>query len=172
MRSSINFARRFTTQQPISTFATQSLFTSSTRFAHNVTRLNHIAIAVPNLAAATENYKKLLGCHVSEPQPEPDHGVTVVFVTLGNTKIELLEPLGENSPIAKFLEKNPSGGMHHLCVEVTDLKGSIQEMKTKKVRLLNDEPKIGAHKNPVVFIHPKDTNGVLLEFEEVPVTKQ
>eukprot|EP00299_Pterocystis_sp_00344_P014455 c7164_g1_i1.p1 GENE.c7164_g1_i1~~c7164_g1_i1.p1 ORF type:complete len:168 (-),score=32.72 c7164_g1_i1:179-628(-) len=139
---------------------------------HKVTRLNHIAIAVPNLKEASETYRRVLGCHVSEPQPEPAHGVTVVFVTLDNTKIELLEPLGENSPIAKYLQKNPAGGIHHMCVEVPDLAGTVSTMKSQGVKLLNETPMIGAHKNPVVFVHPKSLTGTLLEFEEVPEKKQ
>eukprot|EP00300_Choanocystis_sp_HF-7_P026026 c28546_g1_i1.p1 GENE.c28546_g1_i1~~c28546_g1_i1.p1 ORF type:complete len:162 (+),score=34.88 c28546_g1_i1:35-520(+) len=144
---------------------------TSVRHTHRVTRLNHIAIAVPNLQEAARNFKTILGCEVSEPQPEPDHGVNVVFVTLANTKIELLEPLGANSPIGKFLEKNPNGGMHHFCVEVDDVHASADAMKSSGIRLLNETPKIGAHKNPVVFLHPKDTSGTLIEFEEVPVSK-
>jgi len=121
-------------------------------------RLNHVAIAVKDLAAATAVYRNALGAEISEPQAEPDHGVTVVFVTLPNTKIEFLEPLGVNSPIAKFLEKNPEGGIHHVCYEVDDIIAA---------RVLGDgEPKIGAHGKPVLFLHPKDFLGTLTELEQ------
>jgi methylmalonyl-CoA/ethylmalonyl-CoA epimerase len=130
-------------------------------------RLNHVAIAVPDLAAATAIYKGALGANVSEPQPEPDHGVTVVFVELPNTKIELLEPLGENSPIAAFLEKNPSGGMHHVCYEVEDILAACDRLKGEGARIIGSgEPKIGAHGKPVLFLHPKDFNGTLVELEQ------
>jgi methylmalonyl-CoA/ethylmalonyl-CoA epimerase len=130
-------------------------------------RLNHVAIAVPDLAAAAAIYKGALGANVSEPQPEPDHGVTVVFVELPNTKIELLEPLGENSPIAAFLEKNPSGGMHHVCYEVEDILAARDRLKGEGVRIIGSgEPKIGAHGKPVLFLHPKDFNGTLVELEQ------
>jgi methylmalonyl-CoA/ethylmalonyl-CoA epimerase len=130
-------------------------------------RLNHVAIAVPDLAAAAAIYKGALGANVSEPQPEPDHGVTVVFVELPNTKIELLEPLGENSPIAAFLEKNPSGGMHHVCYEVEDILAARDRLKGEGARIIGSgEPKIGAHGKPVLFLHPKDFNGTLVELEQ------
>ncbi len=130
-------------------------------------RLNHVAIAVPDLAAAAAIYKGALGANVSEPQPEPDHGVTVVFVELPNTKIELLEPLGENSPIATFLEKNPSGGMHHVCYEVEDILAARDRLKGEGARIIGSgEPKIGAHGKPVLFLHPKDFNGTLVELEQ------
>mmetsp|Transcript_34492 Transcript_34492/g.47792 ORF Transcript_34492/g.47792 Transcript_34492/m.47792 type:complete len:172 (+) Transcript_34492:87-602(+) len=127
-------------------------------------RLNHVAIAVPDLAAAAQTYKDVIGVQVSAQQDLLEHGVSVVFVTLPNTKIELLHPLGENSPIAKFLEKNPAGGLHHICLETDDLKDSITNV-SKTVRVLG-EPKIGAHGNPVVFLHPKDMAGTLVELEE------
>lgn len=131
-------------------------------------RLNHLAIAVPNLAAATTIYRDTLGAKVSQPQELPDHGVTVVFVELDNTKIELLEPLGEGSPIAAFLEKNPSGGMHHVCYEVEDILAARNQLKAEGARILGDgEPKTGAHGKPVLFLHPKDFNGTLVELEQV-----
>ena len=130
-------------------------------------RLNHVAIAVPDLAAAAATYKGALGAKVSEPQPEPDHGVTVVFVELSNTKIELLEPLGDNSPIAAFLEKNPSGGMHHVCYEVEDILAARDRLKGEGARIIGTgEPKIGAHGKPVLFLHPQDFNGTLVELEQ------
>lgn len=130
-------------------------------------RLNHVAIAVSDLAAATATYKDTLGAEVSPPQAEPEHGVTVVFVKLPNTKIELLEPLGDNSPIAKFLEKNPNGGIHHVCYEVDDIIAARDQMKAAGARVLGDgEPKIGAHGKPVLFLHPKDFCGTLTELEQ------
>ena len=131
-------------------------------------RLNHVAIAVPDLAAAAEVYAGTLGAEVSAPQLLPEHGVTVVFVTLPNTKIELLEPLGEDSPIARFLEKTPAGGMHHLCYEVEDIGAARDRLLAVGARVLGDgEPKIGAHGKPVLFLHPKDFNGTLVELEQV-----
>jgi methylmalonyl-CoA/ethylmalonyl-CoA epimerase len=130
-------------------------------------RLNHVAIAVPDLKAAAALYASSLGATVSAPQAEPAHGVTVVFITLPNTKIELLEPLGENSPIASFLQKNPSGGIHHVCYEVADILIARDKLKASGARVLgDDEPKIGAHGKPVLFLHPKDFNGTLIELEE------
>ncbi|WP_343314096.1 methylmalonyl-CoA epimerase [Brucella sp. BE17] len=131
-------------------------------------RLNHVAIAVPDIAAASALYRDQLGANVSAPQALPEHGVTVVFIDVGNTKIELLEPLGENSPIGAFLAKNPSGGMHHLCYEVKDILAAREVLKAKGARILGDgEPKQGAHGKPVLFLHPKDFNGTLIELEEV-----
>lgn len=131
-------------------------------------RLNHVAIVVPDLAAATAKYRDQLGASVSDPQPLPEHGVTVVFVQIANTKTELLEPLGEGSPIAAFLEKNPSGGMHHMCYEVDDIIAARDTLKAQGVRVLGDgEPKIGAHGKPVLFLHPKDFDGTLIELEQV-----
>lgn len=130
-------------------------------------RLNHVAIAVSDLAAAVANYRDTLGAKVSEPQAEPDHGVTVVFVELPNTKIEFLEPLGEDSPIAKFLENNPSGGIHHVCYEVDDIIEARDKLKAAGARVLGDgEPKTGAHGKPVLFLHPKDFCGTLTELEQ------
>ncbi|MGC2854037.1 methylmalonyl-CoA epimerase [Novispirillum sp. DQ9] len=130
-------------------------------------RLNHVAIAVPDLEAAAASYREVLGAKVSDPQPEPDHGVTVVFIELPNTKIELLHPLGENSPIQAFLDKNPSGGMHHVCYEVEDIIAARDKLKAEGKRVLgNGEPKIGAHGKPVLFLHPKDFTGTLVELEQ------
>ena len=130
-------------------------------------RLNHVAIAVPDLAAAAAIYRDTLGASVSETQALPEHGVTVVFVNVGNTKIELLEPLGENSPIAAFLDKNPSGGMHHLCYEVDDILAARDRLRASGARVLGDgNPKTGAHGKPVLFLHPKDFTGTLVELEQ------
>ena len=131
-------------------------------------RLNHVAIAVKDLSKAVATYKNTLGAEVSEPLPQPEHGVTVVFVTLPNTKIEFLEPLGEGSPIAKFLEKNADGGIHHVCYEVDDIIAARDQLKAQGARVLGDgQPKIGAHGKPVLFLHPKDFNGCLIELEQV-----
>ncbi len=131
-------------------------------------RLNHVAIAVPDLDAASAQYRGVLGANVGDPQHEPDHGVTVVFIELPNTKIELLYPLGDGSPIAGFLEKNPAGGIHHICYEVDDILAARDRLKADGARILGDgEPKIGAHGKPVLFLHPKDFNGTLVELEEV-----
>ncbi len=130
-------------------------------------RLNHVAIAVPDLAAATATYRDTLGAAVSAPQALPEHGVTVVFVDVGNTKVELLEPLGEGSPIAAFLAKNPSGGMHHICYEVDDILAARDRLKAGGARVLGDgEPKLGAHGKPMLFLHPKDFSGTLVELEQ------
>jgi methylmalonyl-CoA epimerase (EC 5.1.99.1) len=130
-------------------------------------RLNHVAIAVKDLAAATAIYRNALGATVTEPTPQPEHGVTVVFVTLPNTKIEFLEPLGDNSPIAKFVEKNPDGGIHHICYEVDDIIAARDKLKAQGARVLGDgNPKIGAHGKPVLFLHPKDFLGTLTELEQ------
>ena len=131
-------------------------------------RLNHIAIAVKDLAAATAVYRDMLGAKVSAPVPQPEHGVTVVFIELPNTKVELLEPLGANSPIARFLEKNADGGMHHVCYEVDDIIAARDRLKAAGARVLGDgEPRIGAHGKPVLFLHPKDFCGALVELEQV-----
>ncbi|CAM5087348.1 methylmalonyl-CoA epimerase, mitochondrial [Chelonia mydas] len=129
-------------------------------------RLNHVAIAVPDLEKAQSFYKSVLGAQVSETVPLPEHGVYTVFVELGNTKLELLHPLGEKSPISGFLQKNKAGGMHHICIEVDDIKAAMAELKEKKIRILSEEPKIGAHGKPVIFLHPKDCDGVLVELEQ------
>jgi methylmalonyl-CoA/ethylmalonyl-CoA epimerase len=131
-------------------------------------RLNHVAIAVPDLEAASAMYRDTLGATVGAPQDEPDHGVTVVFIELPNTKIELLYPLGENSPITGFLAKNPSGGIHHVCYEVDDILAARDKLSESGARVLGDgTPKIGAHGKPVLFLHPKDFTGTLVELEQV-----
>lgn len=131
-------------------------------------KLNHVAIVVPDLAAAATLYRGTLGATVSDPVPLPDHGVTTVFVELPNTKIELLHPLGEASPVAKFLANNPSGGMHHVCYEVADIHAAIESLSADGARVLGDgKPRTGAHGLPVVFLHPKDFCGTLIELEEV-----
>ncbi|WP_306117925.1 MULTISPECIES: methylmalonyl-CoA epimerase [unclassified Roseitalea] len=133
-----------------------------------IERLNHVAIAVPDLGAATRRYRDTLGARVSAPQALPEHGVTVVFVDLGNTRTELLAPLGEGSPIAAFLERNPAGGMHHVCYEVEDIAAARERLMRDGMRVLGDgEAKIGAHGNPVLFLHPKDFDGTLIELEQV-----
>lgn len=130
-------------------------------------RLNHVAIAVRDLAAASEVYRTTLGAEVSSPEALPEHGVTVVFVTLPNTKIELLEPLGADSPIAKFLERSPDGGIHHVCYEVDDIGAARDQLVRNGARVLGSgEPKIGAHGKPVLFLHPKDFLGTLVELEQ------
>ncbi len=130
-------------------------------------RLNHVAVAVPDLAAAAAQYRDTLGAQVSAPDALPEHGVTVVFVTLVNTKIELLEPLGAGSPIAKFLERNPAGGVHHLCYEVDDIIAARAQLEAGGARVLGDgEPRTGAHGKPVIFLHPKDYSGTLIELEQ------
>lgn len=130
-------------------------------------KLNHVAIAVPDLDAATKLYRDTLGAKVSDPVPQLAHGVTVVFVELSNTKVELLHPLGEKSPIAAFLEKNANGGIHHICYEVEDILAARDKLKAEGARVLGDgEPKIGAHDKPVLFLHPKDFCGTLVELEQ------
>src|SRR5215207_1047859 len=130
-------------------------------------RLNHVAIAVRDIAAASRMYRSTLGAEVSAPEILPEHGVTVVFIALPNTKIELLEPLGADSPIAKFLERNPDGGMHHVCYEVDDILAARDQLKAQGARVLGDgNPKIGAHDKPVLFLHPKDFCGTLVELEQ------
>lgn len=131
-------------------------------------RLNHVAIAVPDLAAASALYREGLGATVSAPVDLPEHGVTTVFVELENTKIELLHPLGEGSPIAAFLARNPAGGMHHVCYEVEDILAARDRLAGQGARILGDgEPRIGAHGKPVLFLHPKDFFGTLVELEQV-----
>jgi methylmalonyl-CoA/ethylmalonyl-CoA epimerase len=131
-------------------------------------RLNHVAIAVRDLPAAVRLYRDMLGADVSAPVAQPEHGVTTAFITLPNTKIELIAPLGEASPIAKFLERNPDGGIHHVCYEVDDIKAARDQLWAEGARVLGDgEPKIGAHGKPVLFLHPKDFCGTLIEIEQV-----
>ena len=133
-----------------------------------IKRLNHVAIVVPDLATAVATYRDTLGASVSEPTALPEHGVNVVFVDLPNTRIELLAPLGAGSPVSNFLERNTGGGIHHLCVEVDDILNARDNLRAKGARVLGDgEPKIGAHGNPVLFLHPKDFHGCLIELEEV-----
>ena len=131
-------------------------------------KLNHVAIAVPDLDAASAQYRGTFGASVSDPVDLPDHGVTTVFVSLPNTKIELLFPLGDSSPIANFLEKNPAGGIHHLCYEVVDIGLAAEKLKAGGMRILGDgKPRIGAHGKPVLFLHPKDALGALIELEQI-----
>ena len=130
-------------------------------------RLNHVAIAVKDLAAGAALYRRMLGAQVSEPVPQPDHGVTTVFIELPNTRVELITPLGDRSPIAAFLERNPFGGIHHVCYEVADIQAAVRDLAARGVRILGGgEPKIGAHGKPVVFVHPKDFLGTLIELEQ------
>jgi methylmalonyl-CoA/ethylmalonyl-CoA epimerase len=130
-------------------------------------RLNHIAIVVPDVVAASATYRQVLGARVSEPNPLTEHGVTVVFVELPNTKIELLEPLGALSPVRSFLERNPAGGMHHVCYEVDDIVAARDRLRSEGARVLGDgEPRLGAHQKPVLFLHPKDFCGTLIELEQ------
>ncbi|HRK95478.1 MAG TPA: methylmalonyl-CoA epimerase [Rhodospirillales bacterium] len=130
-------------------------------------RFNHVAIAVPDLEAATAKYRDVLGAKVSPPQDEPEHGVTVVFIELPNTKVELLHPLGEKSPIQAFLDKNPGGGVHHVCYEVDNIYEARDRLQSQGARVLGSgDPKIGAHGNPVLFLHPKDFFGTLVELEQ------
>ena len=137
-------------------------------FYSNIGRLNHIAIAVPNITKASEMWQRALGANVSKPQTLPEHGVKVVFIESPNTKVELLEPLNENSPISKFLMKNPNGGMHHICYEVSNLKSASKKLKEAGATILGDgNPKIGAHGNPVIFLKPSDFSGTLIELEEI-----
>jgi len=134
-------------------------------------RLNHVALVVDDLNQACHHWQHLLGASVTEPCPLPEHGVTVVFIDLPNTRIELLEPLGDGSPVSRYLEKNRQGGIHHVCLEVTDILKARDDLKTKGARVLGDgEPKTGAHGNPVIFMHPADFHGTLIELEEVPTT--
>jgi methylmalonyl-CoA/ethylmalonyl-CoA epimerase len=131
-------------------------------------RLNHVALAVTDIAVAAARWRDVLGAFVSPPQSLPEHGVTVVFVDTGNTKIELLEPLGADSPIAKFLERNPDGGMHHMCFEVKNIRTARDHLVAEGARVLGDgEPKIGAHNKAVIFLHPKDFGGALIELEQI-----
>ncbi|XP_002734959.1 methylmalonyl-CoA epimerase, mitochondrial-like [Saccoglossus kowalevskii] len=134
--------------------------------AWNLGKLNHVAIAVPDLEKASKMYRDVLGAKVSEPVPLPEHGVSTVFIELGNTKLELLHPLGEKSPIQSFLDKKPGGGLHHLCIEVDNINEAVKDLKEHNIRTLSPEPRIGAHNKPIMFLHPKDCGGVLVELEE------
>ena len=130
-------------------------------------RLNHVAIAVSDLAQAMKIYRETLGAEVSDPVPQPDHGVTTVFISLPNTKIELIAPLGESSPISNFLARNPQGGIHHVCYEVSDIRAARDRLRESGARVLGDgEPKLSAHGKPVLFLHPKDFCGTLIEIEQ------
>lgn len=157
LQSPVPTVRAFSTSQPSCQVAEP---------VWNLGRLNHVAVAVPDLAKAQAFYRNVLGAQVSEAVPLPEHGVSVVFVNLGNTKIELLHPLGSDSPIAGFLQKNKAGGMHHVCIEVDNINAAVMDLKEKKIRSLSDEAKIGAHGKPVIFLHPKDCGGVLVELEQ------
>nr|XP_033776000.1 methylmalonyl-CoA epimerase, mitochondrial isoform X2 [Geotrypetes seraphini] len=144
----------------------QSVMQNVPGFLWKLGQLNHVAIAVPDLEKARSFYQDVLGARVSKTVLLPEHGVYTVFVELGNTKLELLHPLGKNSPVTGFLQKNKVGGMHHICIEVDDIKAAMAHLKEKKIRILSEEPKIGAHGKLVIFLHPKDCNGVLVELEE------
>ena len=134
----------------------------------SIGKLNHLAIAVPNINSASDMWEKALGAKISAPQTLTEHGVRVVFVESPNTKIELLEPLNEKSPISRFLKKNPNGGMHHICYEVNNLKLASQKLESVGAKVLGDgQPKIGAHGKPVIFLNPKDFSGTLIELEEI-----
>ena len=173
LRSLASSAQRSSTRTALSSFSSAAARPSNGSVnPFGVGRLNHVAIAVPDLPAASAMYRDVLGADVSEPQDVPLHGVTVVFVNVGNTKIELIHPLGDGSPIANFLAKNPAGGIHHICLEVPDVRAAVAEVTARGARVLDPEPKIGAHGNPVVFLHPKDCNGVLTELEEVTDDKR
>eukprot|EP00116_Pleurobrachia_bachei_P012163 sb/3472425/ len=150
----------------IPTSTTRAFSSTPSTTPWNLGILNHTAIAVPDLPASISFYRDVLGAVVSEPEDLPDHGVTVVFVNLPNTKIELLHPLGEGSPIAGFLSKNKNGGIHHVCIEVDDIEVAVRDVKGKGIRTLSEETKIGAHGKPVMFLHPKDCGGVLMELEQ------
>ncbi|KAM8780985.1 methylmalonyl-CoA epimerase, mitochondrial [Rhynchonycteris naso] len=147
-------------------FSTSQFSQQAAGTVWNLGRLNHVAVAVPDLDRARAFYRDVLGGQVSEVAPLPEHGVSVVFVDLGNTKVELLHPLGNDSPIASFLQKNRAGGMHHICIEVDNIDAAMMNLKGKKVRCLSEKPTIGAHGKPVVFLHPKDCGGVLVELEQ------
>ena len=130
-------------------------------------KLNHIAIAVPDIKEAADQYKNIFGAKVSDPVEQPDHGVTTVFIDLGNTKIELLEKLGDGSPIENFINKNPKGGMHHICIEVENINDAVEKLNDHEIAITGTgKPKIGAHGKPVVFLHPKSCNGTMIELEE------
>jgi methylmalonyl-CoA/ethylmalonyl-CoA epimerase len=130
-------------------------------------KLNHIAIAVPDIKEAADQYKNIFGARVSDPVEQPDHGVITVFIDLGNTKIELLEKLGEGSPIENFINKNPKGGMHHICIEVENINDAVEKLNDHEIAITGTgKPKIGAHGKPVVFLHPKSCNGTMIELEE------
>uniref|UniRef100_A0A8C4FEM0 Methylmalonyl-CoA epimerase, mitochondrial n=1 Tax=Catagonus wagneri TaxID=51154 RepID=A0A8C4FEM0_9CETA len=160
------FCRLQTPVPKVRTFSTSLPFHQVAGPVWNLERLNHIAVAVPDLEKAKAFYKNVLGAQVGEMVHLPEHGVSVVFVSLRNTKMELLHPLGNDSPIAGFLQKNKAGGIHHICIEVDNINAAMMDLKEKKIRILSKEPKIGAHGKPVIFLHPNDCGGVLVELEE------
>ncbi|XP_006213198.1 methylmalonyl-CoA epimerase, mitochondrial [Vicugna pacos] len=160
------FSRLQTPVPTVKTFSTSQSSLQVPGAIWNLGQLNHVAVAVPDLEKAKALYKDVLGAQVSEAVPLPEHGVSVVFVNLGNTKIELLHPLGSDSPVAGFLQKNKAGGMHHVCIEVDNINAAMADLKAKKIRILSEEAKIGAHGKPVIFLHPKDCGGVLVELEQ------
>lgn len=162
LRQIRNLAR--ITGSPCKAFHTNQKLTAA---KWNIGKINHVAMATPDIDKAASMFRDVLGAKVSEKHPQPDHGVYTVFVELGETKIELLNPLGDKSPIQNFLDKNKSGGMHHICIEVDNINEAMKDLKSKGIRLLSEESKIGAHGKPVVFLHPKDCNGVLVELEQV-----
>ncbi|KAI5619744.1 methylmalonyl-CoA epimerase, mitochondrial [Silurus asotus] len=169
LKVAVNCISRCSAHQSLSVRAVSSSLPISQSFSSclwKLGRLNHVAIAVPDLEKATALYRDVLGAQVSDTVPLPEHGVYTVFVELGNTKLELLHPLGEKSPISGFLQKNKAGGMHHICIEVDDIHSAIADLKAKNIRLLSPEPRIGAHGKPVMFLHPKDCDGVLVEIEQ------
>jgi len=146
-------------------------FTNILSTYNMIGNLNHVALVVTNLESASERWQHMLGASVTAPQALPEHGVSVVFIDLPNTRIELLQPLGDGSPVSRFLEKHAGGGMHHLCLEVEDIITARDELVAKGARILGDgEPKLGAHGNPVIFLHPTDFHGTLIELEEVRPT--
>ncbi|GBM57602.1 Methylmalonyl-CoA epimerase, mitochondrial [Araneus ventricosus] len=145
----------------------QNFSSDASKRTWHVIRANHVAIATSDIQQSVKLYEDVLGIKTSQAVPQPDHGVTTVFIELSNMKLELLHPLGDKSPIEKFLQKSPNGGMHHICLEVDNIENAVKDLKEKNIRLLSDEPKIGAHGKPVIFLHPKDCNGVLIELEQV-----
>jgi len=161
-KSSFNLFEKITLGAKVKSFGT----TATVDKAWKLGMMNHVAVVTPDLDKSASFYRDTLGGDVSEKQELPEHGVTVVFVKLGDTKLELLEPLGEKSPVAAFLKKNALGGMHHICIETNDIEAAMKDLKAEGIRLLSDKPRIGAHGKPVVFMHPKDCNGVLVELEE------
>ncbi|KJE96568.1 methylmalonyl CoA epimerase [Capsaspora owczarzaki ATCC 30864] len=158
--------RALSTAAPIAAPASAAAASAAPASVWKLGKLNHVAIAVPKAEPARAFYRDVLQAKVSDIQPQPEHGVYTVFVELGDTKIELLEPYGKDSPIQNFLDKKPDGGLHHICIEVTDIRKAMADLAARKIRALSKEPKIGAHGKPVVFLHPKDCNGVLVELEQ------
>lgn len=171
MSKLFRFSQRINGRLLHSNSVSRRLYSQDLSKFSGIGRLNHVAIATPDLKATTAMYRDVLNAKVSDPVDLEEHGVTTVFVELGNTKIELLHPLGDKSPIQGYLNKNPSGGLHHVCLEVDDINKAVEQLKGNNKRVLN-EPKIGAHGLPVVFVHPKDMGGVLVELEEVKPSKE